>query len=222
MKELTEVEIIKELLMNYYTHEDCPKDSQMWRGRLMLFIEKIINFQKKHNLEWLDSVYFFNIDCLVFLLNLETFNSEEQNDLKNMLFSMPGSIKDRETNKIMIGSRTKNQYECFINLAENILEIFNTNNFEMKNDCLFVLKEDNVLTLEINKEKFQYKKLTKEVKIEKSNSLSIKILKKMINENKKIDEISKTLIFLDSGNLFLNEMAEIKEIEEIIELNIKK
>ncbi len=221
MKELTEVEIIREILIKDFTHKDSPKDSEMWRSRLMLFIEKIINFQKKHGLEWLDSVYFFNIDCLVFLLNLKTFNSKEQNDLKNMLFDMPGSIKDRETNKIMIGSRTKKQYQYFINIAENILEIFNTNSFEMKNDYLFILKEDNVATLEINKEKLQYKKLTKEVKIEKSNSLSIKILKKMIIENKKIDEISKTLLFLDSGNLFLNEMAEIKEIEDIIELNIK-
>ena len=108
MKELTEVEIILEILIKHFTHEDSPKDSNMWRGRLTLFIEKIINFQKKQNLEWLDSVYFFNIDFLVFLLNLETFNSEEQNDLKNMLFDMPGAIKDRETNKIMIGSRTKN------------------------------------------------------------------------------------------------------------------
>lgn len=221
MKELTEVEIILEILRKHFTNENTPKDSNMWRGRLTLFIEKIINFQKKHNLEWLDSVYFFNIDCLVFLLNLETFNSEEQNDLKNMLFDMPGAIKDRETNKIMIGSRTKTQYEYFINVSENILEIFKTNNFEMKNDYLFILKEDNVVTLEINEEKFQYKKLTKEVEIEKSNSLSIKILKKMIIDNKKIDEISKTLSFLDSGNLFLNEMAEIKDIEDIIELNIK-
>ena len=91
----------------------------------------------------------------------------------------------------------------------------------MKNDYLFILKEDNIVTLEINKEKFQYKKLVTEVKIEKSNSLLIKILKKMIVENKKIDEIYKTLIFLDSESLFLNEMAEIEEIEEIIELNIK-
>lgn len=221
MKELTEVEIIKELLMNCYTHEDSPKDSQMWRGRLMLFIEKIINFQKKHNLEWLDSVYFFNIDCLVFLVNLEALRSKEQNDLKNMLFDMPGAIKERETNKIMIGSRTKTQYKYLINSSENILEVFNTNRFEMKNDYFFILKENNVVTLEINKEKHKYKKLTKEIKIEKENSLSIKILKKMINENKKIDEIFKTLMFLNSEALVLDNLAELEEIENLIELNIK-
>ncbi|MBM24428.1 MAG: hypothetical protein CL760_01795 [Chloroflexi bacterium] len=210
MSRINHFELIETLLEN---EKVSVLPENFWKNRMTRYFYLIKNIKEFINIEELPSSFYFDFDNLVELLNTNKINED-----MSLFFDLDG-VKNKN-GKIKGSDRSKEQFECVINLYLSLLNIDlnKTSKKEIQQvgdtNMSLILLENSLIFIKNGFEvEIEYKKSLKEDKSLKRKQLLDLIFKEYTDKNKIMNSL---IVF----NEVFEKTQKEEDFKELLELNI--
>ncbi len=210
MSRINHFELIETLLEN---EKVSVLPENFWKNRMTCYFYLIKNIKEFINIEELPSSFYFDFDNLVELLNTNKINED-----MSLFFDLDG-VKNKN-GKIKWSNRSKEQFECVINLYLSLLNIDlnKTSKKEIQQvgdtNMSLILLENSLIFIKNGFEvEIEYKKSLKEDKSLKRKQLLDLIFKEYTDKNKIMNSL---IVF----NEVFEKTQKEEDFKELLELNI--
>ena len=210
MRRINHFDLIETLLEN---EKVSVLPENFWKNRMTRYFYLIKNIKEFINIEELPSSFYFDFDNLVELLNTNKINED-----MSLFFDLDG-VKNKN-GKIKGSDRSKEQFECVINLYLSLLNI-DLNKTSKKDiqqvgdtNMSLILLENSLIFIKNGFEvEIEYKKSLKEDKSLKRKQLLDLIFKEYTDKNKIMNSL---IVF----NEVFEKPQKEEDFKELLELNI--
>tara|TARA_Y100000588_G_scaffold275238_1_gene291370 strand:- start:24355 stop:24993 length:639 start_codon:yes stop_codon:yes gene_type:complete len=210
LSRINHFELIETLLEN---EKVSVLPENFWKNRMTRYFYLIKNIKEFINIEELPSSFYFDFDNLVELLNTNKINED-----MSLFFDLDG-VKNKN-GKIKGSDRSKEQFECVINLYLSLLNIDlnKTSKKEIQQvgdtNMSLILLENSLIFIKNGFEvEIEYKKSLKEDKSLKRKQLLDLIFKEYTDKNKIMNSL---IVF----NEVFEKTQKEEDFKELLELNI--